>query len=325
MNTMRLRSLLAALLAACTFSSCLKEELPVPKQPRGEATTMTTCMGTGYQDQLWVDLASASIVSTNAYTAWDLAFESAPDGWHVYLNGAKKMMALNKGAVDINQPHDTVGMGQYGRIDAPSGVPDSTAFGDWRGTNDVYVLDLGLNHLGQSMGRRKIRFMEVTADHYRFEVARLDGSQLTSVTVPKDPTRIHTCYKVGAEVATIEPPRGAWDFVVTKYTHQFYDPYMPYLVTGVLTAPGVRVAVVPDAQLDLVTLADTASHPFSTERDAIGYDWKYYSFETSSYVVDRSKVYIIQDGDGAFFKLHFVDFYNEQGRAGCPKFEVVPL
>ncbi len=316
--------ILSVLLVA-TLSSCLKDELPVPKQVRGEAMTMMTCMGTGYQDQLWVDVSEGMVRSSNAYVAWDLAFESTPDGWHIYLNGAKKMMALNKGAVDISQPHDTVGMGVQGRIDAPSGDPDSTAFGDWRGTNNVYVLDLGLNYLGQSLGRRKVRFIEASSAEFRFEVALLDGSQLTTVTVPKDASRMFTCYKVGSGVVPIEPPRGQWDFVVTKYTHQFYDPFMPYLVTGVLSANGVRVAVVPDAELENVTLADTLAHPFRTSRDAIGYDWKYYSFETSSYIVDRNKVYIVQDMDGHFFKLHFVDFYNEQGRAGCPQFEVVPL
>lgn len=313
------------LLLVASLSSCLKDELPVPKQPRGEALTMTTCMGTGYQDQLWVDLSTASVSSTNAYAAWDLAFESAPDGWHVYLNGAKKMMVLNKGVVDITQPHDSAGMAAQGRIDAPSGVPDSTAFGDWRGTQDVYVVDLGLNYLGQAQGLRKVRFIAVSDSEYRFELARLDGSQLSTITVPKDHSRIFTCYKIGGSVVPIEPLRTNWDLVVTKYTHQFYEPYMPYLVSGMLSANGVRVAVVPQAELESVSLADTLAHPFSTARNAIGYDWKYYSFESASYIVNRTKVYIVQDAEGAFFKLHFVDFYNQQGRPGCPQFEVVAL
>ncbi|MBX2972255.1 MAG: HmuY family protein [Flavobacteriales bacterium] len=323
------------MLLAATFSSCLKDELPVPRQERvvgggegeggGDGISFRVCMGTGYQDQLWLDIATGTVQNSNPFVAWDLAFESDPDGWRIRLNGAKKMLAFNMGAVDISQPHDTTGLGQYGMIDAPSGDPDSTAIGDWRGTQDVYMIDLGLNHLGQSQGRRKMRFTEVTAGHFTFEVARLDGSQLTTVTVPKDPTRLSTCYKVDAGVVPIEPARGEWDLVVTKYTHQFYDPYMPYLVTGVLSANGVRVAVVPGAELQDVTLADTLAHPFSTARDAIGYDWKYYSFESSSYIVDRTRVYIVQDASGDFFKLRFVDFYSEQGRAGCPMFEVVPL
>jgi len=324
-NIMLLRRTIIGALLATTLVSCLKDELPVPRQVRGEAMNMSACMGTGYQDQLWLDIATGTVKSSNPFVAWDLAFESDPVGWRIRLNGAKKMLVLNMGAVDISQPHDTVGMGQHGMIDAPSGEPDSTAIGDWRGAQDVYIIDLGLNYLGQSQGRRKMRFIEVTAGHFTFEVARLDGSQLTTVTVPKDPSRLFTCYKVGSGVVPIEPPRGDWDFVVTKYTHQFYDPYMPYLVTGILSASGVRVAVVPDAELENVSLADTLAHPFSAARNAIGYDWKYYSFETSSYIVDRNKVYIVQDMDGRFFKLHFVDFYNEQGRAGCPRLEVVPL
>lgn len=322
---MMLRYLIMGMALAAVLSSCLKDELPVPKQVRGDAMSVRTCMGPGYQEQLWLDLATGTVESSNPFTAWDLAFESSPEGWHIYLNSAKLMMALNKGAVDITQAHDTSGMGVNGRIDAPSGDADSTAIGDWRERDDVYIIDLGVNFLGQSQGRKKFRFLEATSSYFRFELADLNGSQLTTVTVPKDASRLFTCYKVGTGVLPIEPPRGQWDLVVSKYTHQFYEPYMPYLVTGILSANGVRIAVVPNAELNEVTLNDTLTHPFSTARNAIGYDWKYYSFDTGSYIVDRTKVYIVQDMEGYFFKLHFVDFYNEQGQVGCPLFEVVPL
>ena len=74
-----------------------------------------------------------------------------------------------------------------------------------------------------------------------------------------------------------------------------------------------------------VTLDDTLQFPFSSARDAIGYTWKYYSFDTGSYTVDPSLVYIVQDAEGYFYKLRFVDFYSEQGEVGCPRFEVQPL
>ena len=104
------------------------------------------------------------------------------------------------------------------------------------------------------------------------------------------------------------------------------EPFLPYIVTGVLSDRGhVRVARLSTTDFSAVTLSDTLDHPFSVRRDAIGYDWKTYSFVSSSYTVDASIVYIVEDAEGYFHKLRFLDFYSDQGVVGCPLFEVVPL
>lgn len=314
-----------AMAALATLSSCLKEELPVPAHERGAGMSLETCMGPGYQDQLWLDLRTGEMRSSNVKTAWDLAFESEPDGWHIFLNGSKLMTAWNIGPVDITAAHDTTGMAAGQRIDAPSGDRDSTAIGDWRGRNDVFIIDLGFDAIGMPQGLRKIRFVSMSNAAFTFDVARLNGSQLTTVTVPKDPARSFTCYRIGSGVVSVEPPRGEWDLVMTQYTHQFYEPFLPYLVAGALSAEGVRVAEFETQDFDAISLADTASNPFSTARDAIGYDWKDYNFETGAYEIDRSRAYIVEDAEHYFHKLRFVDFYGEQGQVGCPRFEVVPL
>jgi hypothetical protein len=36
-------------------------------------------------------------------------------------------------------------------------------------------------------------------------------------------------------------------------------------------------------------------------------------------------VYIVQDAEGLFYKLQFIDFYSESGQVGCPSFQVVAL
>jgi len=318
------RIVLGACVAA-TLSSCLKEELPVPARERGSGMHMQACMGPGYEEQLWIDVRTGTVVSTNVKTAWDLAFESSADGWHIYLNGSKLMTAWNKGAVDIAAPHDTVGMFANKRIDAPSGLRDSTAIGDWRGNNEVYVIDRGYNGLGQSQGLRKFRFLAVNATSFTFEVAAMDGSQHNTVTIPKDPTRAFTCYKVEDGVVDIEPAIGSWDLVLTQYTHQFHEPFLPYIVTGMLSASTTRTAIIRNADFQAVSLDDTLAYPMSGARDVIGYDWKDYSFETSSYTVDQTLVYIVRDAEGYFYKLRFIDFYSSQGQVGCPLFEVVPL
>jgi hypothetical protein len=55
--------------------------------------------------------------------------------------------------------------------------------------------------------------------------------------------------------------------------------------------------------------------------DFIGYDWKYYDFETGSYTVDFSRSYIIRTRAGFYFKLRFAGFYNASGEKGYPVIE----
>lgn len=318
--------LIVVLCIAFLAVSCLKEELPVPSVPRGDARSLQECMGPGYRDQLWIDLGTATVVSRNDKWAWDLAFESGPDGWRITLNGARLMSAWDLGAVAITQAADTVGMGAAKRVDASSGHPDSTAIGDWRQGGHVFVIDLGFDAQGGLMGLRKVRPVEVNAQRYHFEMAQMDGSGLEVVVVDKDPTRGHVHYKFGQGLVPIEPARGTWDVVLTQYTHEFRDPYLAYIVAGMLSDRGrVRVAPMADAEFATVTLADTLSYPFTDRRDAIGYDWKTYSFETGSYQVDIRRVYIVQDAQGFFHKLHFQEFYNALGQTGCPLFSVKPL
>jgi hypothetical protein len=308
------------------LSGCMKEELPVPRAPRGDARSIQVCMGTGYRDQIWLDLASGEVVSTNVKTAWELAFESAPNGWRVMLNGSRLMTAWNIGVVPMEQPADTNGMAAARRIDAPSGHADSTAFGDWRGVDDVYILDLGYDALGLQLGFRKVHMRSVDATAYTFDVSRLDGSDLRSITLPKDPARTWTHFSLADGPVAIGPPRGDWDLVLTHYTHQFYEPFLPYLVVGALIDdPLVRVSRITNADFASVSLADTLQFPFGSMRNAIGYDWKDYSFDTSSYTCEPDLVFIVQDADGFFHKLRFLDFYSPQGQVGCPQIDLQTL
>ncbi len=319
----RLKPLLP--LTGLLLAGCIKEELPVPARPRGDADQVQLCMGSGYQDQLWVDIASREVVRTNPKTAWDLAFESAPDAWRVWLNGSRLMTAWNIGPGDLSTPVDTVGMYLGRRIDAPSGHPDSTAIGDWRSAQDIHLIDLGYNAFGVSLGIRKLQLISASTFSYVFRTAGLDGTGIQEHVLPKSSSAASTMFSFTGGAVDVEPPTGSWDMVLTQYTHQFLDPFIPYIVTGVLTPPGVRVARIPATDLSSVTLADTLVHPFSTARDAIGFDWKVYSFETSSYTVDPAIVYIVHDAQGFFHKLHFLDFYDDLGTVGCPTWEVQDL
>jgi len=303
----------------------MKEELPAPSAPRGDARSTQLCMGAGYANQLWFDLSSGTVVSENVRTTWDLAFESAPTGWRVLLNGSRLMTLWPLGAVDIAQPHDTAGLAAVRRVDAASLHPDSLAFGDWRGTNGVFIVDLGLAPDGTPMGLRKLRINGFDGDAYSITYAMLDGSGITNSIVPKDAQRSFTSWSFTQGVLPIEPVTGSWDLCFTQYTHRFEELSLDYLVNGVLAATTTRIARVAGRDFASITVADTLIFPFRSERNVIGYDWKVYSFTTSSYSIVPDLAFIVKDADGYLYKMRFVEFYGPQGQTGCPLFETVPL
>lgn len=313
--------------AALLFAGCLREELPVPRPSSadggGAGYTAALCLGGNYGDQVWFDLGTNTEVSRNVKTAWDLAFESAGDGWRIRLNGANFARAQASGQFDITLPTDTAGYAANWLIDTPSGHADSTAVGDRRASQEVVVIDLGYTMIGLPAGLRKLQVVSVDDSGYTIRIARLNGTQMSEVTIPRDPERryVHFRFATGQLVA-IAPPDGTYDLVMTQYTHQFYEPYMPYYVTGAINGfSGLRVAELTAPDLASVSLDDTLAHPFSTREDAIGYDWK--TYVGPLYVIHVDHVFILQDADGAFYKARFIDFYDEGGVRGCPKMEVV--
>lgn len=315
-----------ALAVVLLGTGCLKDELPVPASSRGEALEFQFCLGDGYQQQYWMSLSTGEVVSENSLQAWDLAFQSSPDGWLIMLNGGRLMKAWNSGASSIDAPMDVYSVALYGSIDSPNGHPDSTAIGDWRADPSVQVIDMGYDGNANALGHRRLRPVSVDAEAYVVEVSNADGSAATMVTIPKDAQRTWVHYRIGVGVVDVAPPIGEWDIVLTRYTHIFADIDLPYLVVGaIMDGSTTYAAKVKGTTFETVALSDTLQFPFRNDRDAIGYDWKEYSFETSSYTVESDLVYIVKDAQGAFHKLQFRDFYSNMGQSGCPRFAIAAL
>ena len=64
---------------------------------------------------------------------------------------------------------------------------------------------------------------------------------------------------------------------------------------------------------------------YSSNLDAIGYDWKYYNFEAGSYTVTPGITYVIRNRTGFYYKLRFIGFYNDVGQKGYPSIEYQQL
>lgn len=316
-------SLLAGTLA---LASCKKGELPVPKHDSGDVITSAVNMESNYRYQVYFDLKTNTVVGSNLKTAWDLAFDAEASGYHIKLNGSKSMYAYDTETTDFDAVTDTSGFGNGKSWDEPTGNLDSTAVGEWTGENHVYIIDRGYNENGVHQGFRKIVFESVNANEYQVKFAALNGSGLTELTIAKDDTYNFAFLSFeSSSVVMIEPPKADWDLVFTQYTHIFYEPELTvYLVTGcLLNHSGTRSVMDETNAFADIDFSFVSGYNFTSNVNTIGYDWK--EFNGSTYVVLSDKNYIIEDRDGLYYKLHFIDFYNSAGVKGNPKWEYQQL
>jgi hypothetical protein len=315
----------------------------IPPHDPGDVKTESIQLMNDYRYQVYYDLNSGQVVSTNLKKEWDLGFECAPDGWHVILNTSSFMVAAGTGSDDFNAAIDTTGF--KWKFDKSDGNLDSTAIGNWLSwaepdstivySNEVYIIDRGYDELGNLRGLRKIVFIKLEGDSYIFKYARMDGSEEVTDTVVKDPSVNFMCYSFenGGQQLNLEPPKYDWDLLFTQYTTLLFtdegDPY-PYIVTGVL-ANRTDVKVARDTLMDFQAIdRDVMSDlVFTGAQDEIGYDWKDVTGDVTSgnisYEIIEGLNYIINDQEGFYYKLRFISFYNNDGEKGYPTFEYQKL
>lgn len=301
--------------------ACEQEEIPViVNLPAGVESTQLM-MGSDYSSQLFFDLGSGAVVASNDKTTWDLGFESQQDGWRIWLNAANGGSVAATGTTNFESvvsPESLI----Y-NYDLQNGNPDSTAFGDYRGTGQVFVVNRGYASDASSLGFFKLVVLDASELSYTIKAALLDGSNEHTLVIPKNSEiNLMTYSFVQQDVVSVEPPKSNWDLLFTQYTHLFANPPTPYIVTGVLlNRYNVKVAVDTFNVFDDINLESAGVLEFSSDLDIIGYDWKFFDFSSAVYLVDPTKKFIIRDTDGDTYKLHFVDFYDENGIKGAPEFE----
>jgi len=323
------------------FSSCLKEEEPVtPPNLQGNLKTAQIPLGKDYDKQFFFDLGSNQIVSSNLKSAWDLGFECGLNGSHIILNTSKLMFAWNSGDTAFSSV--TSDSGAVWKWDVASGNLDSTAVGEWGSVADgnvasfrtVYLINRGKDALANPYGVKKIIFEGLTDNTYSFRYANPDGTDAHSFQIKKDEdySFVYFSFDDGGKKVSIAPEKNSWDLEFTQYTHIFSetpdnipqpDTIIPYLVTGVLqNRAGTGAAEDFNTPFADITLEEAIDLPFNeTAIDVIGYDWKYFNFTEVSYTVLPKKIYIVRDNEGFLYKLRFIDFYNDLGEKGYPKFE----
>lgn len=329
--THSLRSIVLATASVLCLGGCIPEEDPVAPYNRGDIQQNTVGMEADYRYQVYFDLGTNRAVANTLVTDWDLGFPSADTSMAIRLNGGKIMAAADAGTTDFEAVLSTSGAEWH--YDHPTGNPDSTALGKWWQHTDghiesrhrVYIIDRGVNPAGKKLGYKKLTILDYTDGTYTVRFADLNGSNDATITIHReaDHNIMGLLLDKAGSVLAPEPPNTIWDIAFTRYTHIFYEPeFTPYSVTGVLlNGNGVSVAKDSTRNFEQITTDLIEQYSFSTTRDAVGYDWKIFYLDKNEYIVNPKMVYIIRDTEGFYYKLHFTDFYNEQGDKGFPSFE----
>jgi hypothetical protein len=316
------------LLLTVGVCSCMKKELPVPAHEPGNVITTKVNLDATYKFQMYFNLKTNTIVGQNLKTEWDLGCEATADGYHIVLNTAKSMFAMNTGSKDFTAIafKDTAGFANKKKWDSPTGSLDSTAIGDWRTGSNVYIVDRGYNELGQSMGYEKVQFLAVSDTSYTVLYASLKEAEGKTLSIRKDSTYNFSflSFDSGGRKVMVEPPKAEWDLVFTQYTHIFYDLATPYLVTGCLQNRYHTTSLLDTPSVfSEIAFGSVTDKILSPAINTIGYDWK--SFNGTKYTTDPKMNYIIKDAGGRYYKLHFTDFYNASGIKGNPNWEYQQL
>jgi hypothetical protein len=323
-------------MVALTVQSCFKEDDMVVPHPKHDVKTDTIPMTENYLNQVYFSLDSGRTVSIKVKTTFDLGFECTRTGWHVILNTSNFMKVADLGLVPFGQPYDTTGVKL--NFDKSDGNLDSTAIGQWFNlsgndtisNNHVYAVSRGLDELGNPLGLYQVIFDSLKNDKFYFRYAPLKGGAASNGLVAKEPgvNFIFFSLKTGS-VVPVEPLKETYDMLFTQYTTLLFTdqgiPY-PYLVTGVLLNRNqVEVAVDSTADFFGITADKALTMNYSKGLDAIGYDWKFYSFTTGVYTIRPNLNYVIHSVSGVYFKLRFVGYYNKDGLKGYPVIEFQKL
>jgi hypothetical protein len=323
-----------ALLVICVamlLMSCEKKEKPVLP---ATSQALTAGMGDAYETMLYFDVNSGLFVSQMPHIGYDLQFGNSPDDRTIFLNSSNFMFVRNFGSVPFESVTDTALMEDW-RYDFPTGNVNRTALGKWYNAdgsskNEVFVIDRGYNALGNRIGFVKMMVLSVDEDAFKIRVASLDNSNDTTAIIQKNvDTRLTQFYFKTMSVEEIEPNKNDWHFQFTQYTD--FDitdegDTIPYLVRGVLINEGnTEIARLDGADFESINKEDVQVLSYSNARNAIGFNWKSFSLQTGVYQVLPDIVFIVKEISGNYYKLQFVDYYNDAGEKGYAKFNIEGL
>jgi len=332
-------NIIICFLIGILFASCEKEDTAIVLPPAGDLEFLTASLGSNYEYQAYVNLSNNTIVTRDYIHVYDIAFEASPQGTRVYLNSARMMFACNTNSYNITTADST---GKDWRIDQEKLNTDSTAVGNWwvaaainNNISEVFYIDRGAS-VSAIERYKKFQILGYDNSKYRIRFSNCNNTGIIEMDIPKDSaySLMYLSFDNGGKVVSLAPPKDQWDFVFTKYTHEYYEypkssPYRHYMVTGALLnvwngvsgSKNKKDSTANYVAFDSCNVAHMNFYSFYSEADIIGYDWKYYVINDSHYYMTKDLYYIVEDKNGFYYRLKMVDYYDQQGNKGTVTFQ----
>lgn len=317
------------------LSSCFKEE-----EPRaGFSNYKTIELGNDYYNQVFYSLADTSIVASNDYLDWNLAFYCGTDKSYIKLNSAANMWVKKTNSTDFNQVFSTTHNEADKRFDGSLGFDNNLAIDEILTTTSntdtifssqqVYLINPGITASGIDIGAfKKFVFVGVYDNSYIVKYADLDGGNEQTVSITKDNSLNYVSFSwVTHQIANVEPDKNTWDILFSRFSDTVYTTdgsefLTGYAVTGAYLNQNdnkVKAMSIDEIAYADITAQNVDLNQLTSNLNVIGHTWKQFS---NQYSIFENRSYVIQDRNGYLFKLHFLSFYDpESGQKGYPSFE----
>ncbi len=324
-------NILVIVFLAFTFSSCEKKEEPVVLPKSNDSLQLESAsLGPNYDKQIFlnIDTKEQTVIENNI---WDLYFDADHNGYLIYMNGGKGILIANSGSTKFNTVSNPSSL--VWRWDAANGLEDSLVLKNWLNkktnySNDsVYVIDRG-SQITDNSRYMLFKIISVNNSSYELKISNVDGSNIHDFSVAKDQNKAHVYFSFdnGGTYLNVEPDIDNWHITFLRYRWVYYqfNPPLLYTVTGIYIN-NKRVIAAVDSSMKFTDINSNTCSQFhySSNRDAMGFDWKVYNFSTGKYVTRNFVNYIlITNYPEKYHKIRFIDFYDNNGLKGTPRFEV---
>ncbi|MBM3399021.1 MAG: hypothetical protein FJY15_00470 [Bacteroidetes bacterium] len=324
------------LLMLLFISGCEKDErlYTAPDVPVGiQSATFT--MGDNYENQVWFEFSTQKTAS-NAFGIWDIGFSWSEKNNIIINTGKHSAYAVTyvEGAnfrdfsyVDVSK-HDWIFDNPNGHLDSLSfsGCWESYQMGKAKPKDRLYIINRGADSLG-SKKFIKLKMLGREGASYHFQWGSLTDTVPHDVYISTKNDYNFAYFSFSDEKEVFNEPftRDNWDMIITTYkqtvTEETLGITLPYILRGVLTNPNkVKVLELNNiVEFNAIDLKYAKALVLSDFLNEIGYDWKTWSLTANKYTVNQKKIFIILDAKGNYFKMRFVDFYNDKGEKGYPK------
>jgi hypothetical protein len=271
----------------------------------------------GYSNMVFYSF-SEGLTGTAEQAAWDLAFDVAPMGTGIRINGGLGAELFFYGTGEDWDTADTTDWVQSETLRNESSSWDMGAFN--QGGDGMFDLGWGVYDLvthvvsGDKVylyyapdgGVKKVQIQSLDLEIYSFKFADLDGENLVEMTIDKaDYVGRNMVYLnlVTTEVLDLEPLN--WDVMFFRYMENVGGG-MFYSVVGGLVNRGVEVQELSEL-LDPTVDGTYDLEAFSDLTNEIGSDWKSYTPGVGySLVADRA--YFVKNAGGSVWRLVFSAF-----------------